>query len=326
MATSTATVPFKKVCNSDDEALLKPKADTRPLLNPNMAIQHIITADRSNEETYLRSIEHNILAEYNCQLQEAKVERMYGVPACTVIESKSSHSPGGKATLLTDLVMLEPAAAVAARGWWGNDGYYYYEGEGEGDGSTMLRISKKKLKAGKKATPSTRTGDSTDVDDADRGGGGFFEFQDLDEHLLVYRGRLCIGRLQWGSGGVSLLLEQGVMWQWHPLPVYSVDWHSYEESPPFDLHFLYDLGYIGATVTELACCKHFQEVIRSGRGHNPLLRAIADPCLRRPALYRTPMALELAPESMPVPINEGQLAALSGLKYEIEAIQGPPGK
>jgi AAA domain/Zinc finger C-x8-C-x5-C-x3-H type (and similar) len=88
---------------------------------------------------------------------------------------------------------------------------------------------------------------------------------------------------------------------------------------------LYDLGYIGDSINELACCKDMAS--KSVIGSVPrLISSVANPALRSLATYRSPSFEELLPSTpRPVPANERQLAVLAGLKYDVEGIQGPPG-
>ena len=75
-----------------------------------------------------------------------------------------------------------------------------------------------------------------------------------------------------------------------------------------------DLGYVGDTLATLFAT----ELIRQQRTVSPLLRAVAAPSQRSPAAWRLPTNPDGA-------LNAGQLAALSGLQHNLEAITGPPG-
>lgn len=132
---------------------------------------------------------------------------------------------------------------------------------------------------------------------------------ELHNHLGVFRGQLVICRYVQARGRLRILI--GSAWPGAPI----------RGSCDFPDGTLFDLGYIGDSMNELASCRALNL-----RAPTSLLAAIADPRARRAVFFRAPAPEELALKAWrPVPINALQMEALQSMRYEIEAVQGPPG-
>ena len=90
-----------------------------------------------------------------------------------------------------------------------------------------------------------------------------------------------------------------------------------------DEDVIFVLGFAGTFVNEFSACAHML-ALPSGE-HPALLRAVADPTKRSPAVFRSPATADGDITSSVFPINARQREVLDGLKLNIEGIQGPPG-
>ncbi|KAJ1435567.1 hypothetical protein B484DRAFT_446041 [Ochromonadaceae sp. CCMP2298] len=146
-------------------------------------------------------------------------------------------------------------------------------------------------------------------------GGNEEELSSLNMHLLVYRGKFY--RVETDRDSQIILVGPGGEYA-GTLPRARVDQDMpvkfSERNGGSDA---YDLGYIGDALSEYRSCSALLKLPPDQRPN--LLTSIADPTKRRRVQYCSDAI------NKSVPLNEGQLAALKGMKYDVEGIQGERG-
>eukprot|EP00601_Ochromonadales_sp_CCMP2298_P007636 CAMPEP_0173213804 /NCGR_PEP_ID=MMETSP1141-20130122/25605_1 /TAXON_ID=483371 /ORGANISM="non described non described, Strain CCMP2298" /LENGTH=718 /DNA_ID=CAMNT_0014141067 /DNA_START=61 /DNA_END=2213 /DNA_ORIENTATION=- len=145
-------------------------------------------------------------------------------------------------------------------------------------------------------------------------GGNEEELSSLNKHLLVYGGYFY--RVETSYSQI-ILVGPGDEYDGtlprardnQDMPVKFSEGHGGSDA--------YDLGYIGDALSEYRSCSNMLKLPPDQRPD--LLTSIADPTRRRRVKYCSDAI------NKSVPLNEVQLAALKGMKYDVEGIQGPPG-
>jgi len=146
-------------------------------------------------------------------------------------------------------------------------------------------------------------------------GGNEEELSSLNKHLLVYRGYFY--RVVQTRDSQIILVGPGDEYDGtlprardnQDMPVKFSEGHGGSDA--------YDLGYIGDALSEYRSCS---ALLKLPPDQRPLLlTSIADPTKRRKVKYCRDAI------NKNVPVNEVQLAALKGMKYDVEGIQGERG-